>query len=252
MIPGGERVLFVLHKPRNLVNIAGSVRAIANMGFRRLALVRPKEFDRRRITGIAHRTDELVEGAEIADDLSEALAKSRYVIATSARSRTAQRNYLDIRAAAEKAARTAREGEVAVVFGPEDSGLSNRALDLCGDVVTIPTDPGHASLNLAQAVLLIAYELRQAFGPEPRPLPMGRRSLGPAASSDLEEMYRALYSGLEAMDFFKARKPESVMRTLRTALARSGLDAHESKLIASIGYEVRNVLSRLREGSQES
>ena len=234
----------VLHQPQDLVNIAAAVRAMANMGLERLTLVDPAEFDTRRITGIAHRTEPIVEAARQAATLEEALADATYVVGTSARPRTAQRNYRRPRELAPSILRRARTGSVAIVFGREDRGLTNEALDLCHEVMVIPTSPEYPSLNLAQSVLLISYELFLARADTPDPLPTGRRSLGPATTAELEEMYAALEAGLERAEFFKARKAESVMRIVRTVFGRTGLDAHEARLIASIGYQVRNRLER--------
>ena len=235
----------VLHQPQDLVNVAAAVRAMANMGLERLILVEPAEFDTRRITGIAHRTEPIVKAATLAPSLEAALAGATYVVGTSARPRTAQRNYRRPRDLAPRIVRRAREGKVAIVFGREDRGLSNEALDLCHEVLVIPTAPEYPSLNLAQAVLLIAYELFLAGVETLDELPTGRRSLGPATTAELEEMYAALEAGLDRAEFFKARKAESVMRIVRTVFGRTGLDAHEARLISSIGYQVRNRLERL-------
>ena len=112
-------------------------------------------------------------------------------------------------------------------------------------MLVVPTAPGYSSLNLAQAVLLVAYELLLAAGRGTGELPAGKRSLGPARTAELEEMYRALGEGLARAGFFKARKSESVMRVLRTVFGRTTLDAHEARLIRSMGYEVRNRIKRL-------
>ena len=240
-------VTVVLHEPRLLVNIAGVVRAMANMGLSGLTIVDPAEFDPWRITGIAHRTDHIVDRITQATSLDEALADATYVVGTSARPRTAQRNYRRPRALATRILDQARDGNVAIVFGREDRGLSNEALDRCHEVLVIPTDPGYSSLNLAQAVLLVSYELLLAGATAAESLPSGKRSLGPATAAELEEMYAALEEGLGRIEFFKARKPESVMRVLRTVLGRTGLDAHEARLLRSMGYEVRNWTDRHRD-----
>ena len=238
------RVSIVLHEPQDLVNIAAAVRAMANMGLRRLTVVNPAEFDPWRIRGIAHRTEHIVESVERAGSLEEALADATYVVGTSARPRTAQRNYRRPRDLAPRILRRAREGNVAIVFGREDRGLSNEALDRCDEVAVIPTEQEYSSLNLAQAVLLIAYELFLAGAGEAESLPVGKRSLGPATHAEMEEMFGALEQGLDRVDFFKARKAESVMRTIRTVFGRTTLDAHEARLIRSMGYEVRNRIDR--------
>lgn len=248
MSPADPRhnVVVVLHEPQNLVNIAGVVRGMANMGLVRLALVDPAEYDVHRITGIAHRTDHILEGARLLTSLDDALAGTVYVVGTSARARTAQRNYGRPRDLAPRILAHAREAPVAIVFGREDRGLSNEALDRCHDVAVVPTAAEYSSLNLAQAFLVIAYELLLESGRDQPPFPTGKRSLGPATADELEEMYGALRGGLESIDFFKSRKPESVMRTLRTALSRGTLDTHEARLLRAVGYEMRNVTERLR------
>ena len=237
-------VTIVLHQPQDVVNIGGVVRAMSNMGLDRLAIVDPAEFDPRRITGIAHRTQHIVDRARITASLEEALADATYVVGTSARARTAQRNYCRPRELAGPILARARDGKVAIVFGREDRGLSNEALDRCHEVIVIPTRPPYSSLNLAQAVLLVAYELFLAGAGEVGVLPTGKRSLGPASAAELEEMYGALESGLASIDFFKARKPESVMRILRTIFGRTTMDAHEARLVRSVGYELRNRVER--------
>ncbi|MYI64449.1 MAG: RNA methyltransferase [Gemmatimonadetes bacterium] len=241
---GPVNLTIVLHQPQDLVNIGGVARAMANMGLARLTLVDPAEFDPRRITGIAHRTEHIVEHAHVAATLEDALAEATYVVGTSARPRTAQRNYRRPRDLASHILRRARDGNVAIVFGREDRGLSNEALDRCHEVIVIPTSPSHASLNLAQAVLLVAYELFLAGAGAPAELPTGKRSLGPAPTAELEEMYGALEAGLASVDFFKARKPESVMRVLRTIFGRTTLDGHEARLVRAVGYEMRNRVER--------
>ena len=244
------KITVVLHQPQELVNIAVAVRARANMGLERLAVVDPAEFDPRRITGIAHRTERIVEAARVVPSLDDALADATYVVGTSARPRTARRNYRRPRELAARIVERSRSGNVAIVFGREDRGLSNAALDRCHEVLVVPTSPDYTSLNLAQAVLVVAYELfladarPDAAAPE---FPAGKRSLGPATAAELEEMYQALEAGLAAADFFRARKPESVMRVMRTVFGRTGLDAHEARLIRSVGYEVRNRLERAGE-----
>ncbi len=245
-------ITIVLHEPQNLVNIGGVVRAMANMGLERLTVVDPAEFDPWRITGIAHRTAHIVEQARVAATLEEALADTTYVVGTSARPRTARRNYRRPRELAARILRRSREGEVAIVFGREDRGLSNEALDRCQEVIVIPTGASHPSLNLAQAVLLVAYELFLAGAGAPPELPAGKRSLGPASAAELEEMYRALESGLASIDFFKARKPESVMRVLRTVFGRTTLDSHEARLVRGVGYEMRNRVERADASSEST
>jgi TrmH family RNA methyltransferase len=237
-------VVVVLDQTRDVVNIAGVVRAMMNMGHSRLRLVQPAEFDAYRIEGIAHKSAPLIKSTRIFDSLDEALADAVFVVGTTARPRTAQRNFVHPRDAAAEIVAQARQGVVAVLFGREDKGLSNEALDRCHLVATIPTSPEYWSINLAQACLILLYETFLAAGAERAPLPRGRRRAPPATQEDLESMFQALQKGLEEIDFFKSRRSAMVMRTLRTVLARARLDLRESRLLRAIGFEIGHYLER--------
>jgi TrmH family RNA methyltransferase len=240
-----SRIVVVLDHPQDVVNVAGVIRAMKNMGLSRLRLVRPDDFDPHRIEGIAHRSTDLVEATEIVDTLDQAVADCVFVVGTTARGRTANRNYDRPRPlASEMLARTS-EGPVALLFGREDRGLTNEGLDLCDRICIIPTAADYSSLNLAQAFLVFGYELFIAGGEEPPPLPEGRRATGAATRSELEQMYAALGDGLGRIDFYKGtRKDSAVIRTLRTILGRADLDRREARLIQAIGFEIGHYLDR--------
>ena len=242
--PALRNITVVLVEPQNVVNIAGVVRAMMNMGLRSLRLVRPGEFDAWRIGGIAHRSQEVTEAALIVDTLDEAVADATYVVGTSARARTAQRNYNRPRELAPTILDRAADGRVAILFGREDRGLSNEALDLCQSVAIIPTDEDFSSLNLAQACLLVLYEVFLASEVWSGELPRGRRSTRPPTAQELEEMYAALEEGLERIEFYKARAPQSILRTLRTLISRAEPDLREARLVQAIGFEIGNYLDR--------
>jgi TrmH family RNA methyltransferase len=243
--PSLDRVVVVLDHPQDVVNVAAVVRAMKNMGLGQLRLVRPDDFDPHRIEGIAHRSGDVVADTRLVDTLDEALADCVFVVGTTARARTANRNYVRPReAAGEIVARTV-DGPVALVFGREDRGLSNEALDLCHRVAIIPTDADYSSLNLAQAVLVLAYETYLAGGDAEQELPRGRRATRPATQADLESMYRALGQGLGRIDFYKGTRPDTaVLRALRTILGRADLDRREARLIQAIGFEIGHYLDR--------
>lgn len=239
-----QNVVVVLHEPQNLVNIAGVVRAMKNMGLFRLRLVNPAEFDAWRIGGIAHRSQDVTENAEIFETLEEALADTVFVVGTTARARTAHRNYVRPRDIAPKVVDYAEGGTVALVFGREDRGLGNEALDLCHVAAIIPTNPDYSSLNLAQAALLLSYEVFMAAQEETGPLPRGRRSTRPATVEELENTYAALAEGLHRIEFYKAREPAAIMRTIRTLVSRSEPDLQEAGLLRAIGFEMSKYFHR--------
>jgi TrmH family RNA methyltransferase len=242
-----QNVVVVLDEPKNVVNIAGVVRAMKNMGIHRLRLVNPADFDPWRIEGIAHRTEDVVERAEVYPSLAEALRDTVYVVGTTARPRTAHRNYVRPRDIAPSVLDRAREGTVALLFGREDRGLENEALDLCHVVAIAPTDPDYSSLNLSQAVLLLGYEVFLASQDREGPLPRGKRSTRPATGEEMENTYAALEEGLHRLQFFKAREPAAVLRTLRTLLGRAEPDLQEAGILRAIGFEIGNYLDRIQE-----
>jgi TrmH family RNA methyltransferase len=243
--PAPSRVVIVLDHPQDVVNVAAVTRVVMNFGLAGLRLVRPEDFDPYRIEGIAHRSAPLVQSTTLHDTLEDAVADCTWVLGTTARARTAGRNYVRPREAAAHVVRKAAEGPVAMVFGREDKGLSNEGLDLCHAVAIIPTS-AYSSLNLAQACVVLAYEVFLAAEASSAELPKGRRATRPPTQAELEVTYRGLRQGLEAIDFFKARKPRAVMRTLRTLVARAQPDLREAKLLAAVGFEVGHYIDRLR------
>lgn len=240
-----SRIVVVLDHPKDLVNIAGVTRVVMNFGIGGLRVVQPDEFDAYRIEGIAHRSSEIIERTTLHDTLEDAVGDASFVIGTTARARTAGRTYVRPREAAERAIERAQDGYVAVIFGREDRGLTNEALDLCHAVAIIPTDPDYTSLNLSQACLVLMYEIFMAAdGAEPT-LPKGRRATRPPTQAELEETFAAIEAGLARIEFYKAREPSAVMRTLRTIISRAEPDLREAKLLGAIGHEIRHYLDRL-------
>lgn len=231
-------IVVVLDHPQDLVNIAHVVRAMKNFGVKDLRLVAPAAFDAYRVGGIAHQTEDVVGRARCYDDLESALADCVHVIGFTARGRTAKRNLQRPREAAAEVHAHAADGPVALLFGREDRGLSNEALDRCHRVVTIPSDASYPSLNLAHAVVVMLYELALARGAEERPFKAPRRRAGAARVEELERLFADLERALSAIDFFKTRNPEGVMRTVRELAHRTPLDAREAKLLRAIAIEV--------------
>jgi len=238
-------VVVVLHEPQELVNIAHVVRALKNFGFRDLRLVEPREYDAYRIEGIAHQTQDILARVRVFDRLDQALAECVHVVGLTARGRAAKRAVQRPRAAAAELVAAAETGTVALVFGREDKGLTNAALDLCHRVVTVATDPAYPSLNLAHAVVLMLYELALARGDDARPVKRPRRHAPAAQVADLERLCADAERALRGIDFFKTRQAEGVMRTVREVLHRIPLDEREAKLLRAMAIEVVKYGERL-------
>ncbi len=160
--PALHGIIVVLDRPRDVANVGGVVRAMCNFGLSRLRLVEPAAYDEERVLAAAHRGTRLMRRVECYPSLELALADCGFVLGTTARPRQVRHERMSPRQAAPALlAAAGRDPAIpaAILFGPEDRGLDNEALNLCHAVVTIPTSPDFSSLNLAQAVLLIAYEL---------------------------------------------------------------------------------------------
>ncbi|HKW41424.1 MAG TPA: TrmJ/YjtD family RNA methyltransferase [Gemmatimonadales bacterium] len=238
-------IAVVLHEPQDLVNIAHVVRALKNFGFRDLRLVSPREYDAYRVEGIAHQTQDVIARVVVFDRLEDALADCVHVVGFTARGRTAKRNLQRPREAAAEVLARADAGPVGLLFGREDKGLSNEALDLCHRVVTVSTNPAYASLNLAHAVVLMLYELALARGDERRPFKTPRRAGAPATVEEFERVLADVAAALRVIGFFKTRQVEGVMRTVREVIHRTPLDEREAKLLRAMAIEVVKYGERL-------
>jgi tRNA (cytidine32/uridine32-2'-O)-methyltransferase len=240
-----DRVSVVLVETTDPVNVGGVVRAMANNGFLRLRLVSPVSFDPWQVVGVAHYTQHILEASQRFDTLTHAVADSHFVLGMTGRHHRVERNALAFQAAIEQVMEVARQGqEVAVVFGREDWGMSNAMLDACHAVTTIPTNPAYPSLNLAQAVLLVLYQLCQRAGGQQQSYRPPRRQAAPASSGLLEDLFADLERALDAIEFLGDRPRTSILRSLRVALFRARLDAREASLLRAIAIEVRRYLHR--------
>src|SRR5712675_1254981 len=217
-ILSGVRV--VLYEPQDPVNIAATIRAMKNMGCSDLYLVRSVEYDPWRLEGIAHDTGDIIKRIRDCATIDQALDGVVRVAGFTARRRAAKRDLTNPKAASIELLDFARNGPVAVLFGREDKGLPNEILDRAHIVVTIPTTE-HASLNLAQAVLIALYELHLSAADATRKL-RGPRKEAPPPTTDLYERYfTELHRSLDAIQFFKTRYPEHIMRSLRAITFRA-------------------------------
>ncbi|HZE94320.1 MAG TPA: TrmJ/YjtD family RNA methyltransferase [Gemmatimonadales bacterium] len=238
-------ITVVLHEPQDLVNIAHVVRGMKNFGLRDLRLVNPREYEAYRVEGIAHQTQDVLARVQTFTALEDALADAVHIVGFTARGRTAKRNLQRPRDAAAEIVGLGESGPVALLFGREDKGLSNEALDRCHRIVTIPSDPGYASLNLGHAVIIMLYELTLARGVEARPFKQPRRRSEPAVAADLERLFADVAKALHAIEFFKTRNADGVMRTMREIAHRTPLDAREVKLLRAMAIEVTKYGERL-------
>ena len=225
------RLRIVLVRTSLPANIGAVARAMLTMGLTRLVLVEPARFPHPDATALASGATEVLDTARIVGTLDAALAGTRLSIGLSARPREFAGRVLPLRAAAAEAVGAARDAEVALVFGTEMSGLSNAELARCTIAATIPANPRYASLNLAAAVQVAAYELRvAALGGAVWEAPRFER----ATHEDIEALQVHAERTLTALQFLDPRRPRRLMQRLRRLFARAGLERDEVNILRGI------------------
>lgn len=213
-------------------NIGACARAMKNMGLSDLMLVRPRHFPHEDATARASGANDILESVRVVENLDDALVDCVYVAGASARSRTINWPSFTPRECAARLLKEGQTAKVAAVFGPEKSGLTNEDLDRCHALLTIPTDPGFSSLNLAMAVQILTYELRMATLDGPPPVYEPEAPL--ASGEDLEHFYSHLQQVLTDSGFMDPANPRHLMRRLRRLFIRAEPDRNEINILRGI------------------
>lgn len=230
-----DNFAFVLFSPKSSGNVGAAARALKNMGFADLRLVAPRDYDARAAAAMAVHADDVLDRARIFPDLAAALGDRTLTVGTTCRSGPYRSETRAIRDAAATFIADGAANRIAMVFGPEDFGLTNLEIALCQRLVTIPTAPDYPSLNLAQAVIVVAYELMLAAGAARAPVEAGE--FAPAGAVDA--MHRRMADALVAIGFLPGDNPDHIMLTLRAMLGRSGLRPRELDILNGIARQVR-------------
>jgi len=227
-------VRIVLVETTHPGNIGAVARAMKNMGLERLCLVAPQRYPHAEATARASGADDLLARARVYESLDEALTGCRLVVGTSARERTVAWPLLEPRACADLLLREAVAGEVALVFGRESSGLSNEELDRCNYLVHIPTNPIYSSLNLAAAVQVLCYEIRQSWRAEAG-APVDPLSIREVATAEqLEGFHQHLEQALLDIGFADPQQCDRLLRRLRCLFHRARPDRDELNILRGI------------------
>jgi tRNA/rRNA methyltransferase len=197
------------------------------MGISSLYLVNPKIFPDAEADARASGASDVLRNARVCASLTEALHGTVHALAVSARRRELGYASADARSAAQRLVAAAQEGEVAIVFGTEMSGLTNEEILQCRAVAHIPADPACSSLNLAAAVQVLAYEARVAAMGEPLP-PVESE---PARHEDVENLYAHLEQSLLASGFLDPSNPKRLLPRLRRMFGRIRLEQEEVNIL---------------------
>jgi TrmH family RNA methyltransferase len=209
-------------------NIGAAARAMKSMGLFDLALVRPKHFPSEEATARAAGATDILANARVVHGVTEAIGDCGLVVGTSARLRTVQLPVLDPRECAALVWERLQGGPVAILFGPEQSGLTNEDLARCERLVHVPTAPDYSSLNLGMAVQVICYELRMARASQ---IALPPRDAPPATAAELEGFHSHLEQVLHEAGFLHPEHQRQIKLKLRRIFHRATLDHNEVKIL---------------------
>ncbi len=229
-----KNITIVLICPRYSENIGAACRAVCNMGLSKLIVVNPDDFDSEKVCKMAtHNAKDVVNNIIVFDNINQALSDFNYIVGTTARLGKHRCSVNLPETMAKFLTPISKENKIAILFGPEASGLSNDHIKYCNKLINIPTHE-FSSLNLAQAVMIICYSLflqKKDKTHQPR-LPRI------ANHHELEGMYGQLKDILIKINFINPENPDYWMNNIRTFLGRLNLKAKEVSIIRGICRQI--------------
>ncbi len=234
-------------------NIGSALRAMKTMGLTRLILVEPNQWPHEDATTMAAGAGDMLENVEVVNSLEEAIDGCNLVVGTSARSRSFPWPMLTARRCGEQLVKEARTGEVALVFGQETSGMTNEELQQCHFHVSVDANPDYPVLNVASAIQILCYEIRQAYlaqsategsateeSKEPK-----EDSVPYPDTRQMEQFYEQLELALGDIQFIIRQHPGKIMTKLRRLFNRARPEQEEMNIL-------RGVLSRVRQNAKSN
>ncbi len=227
-----KNISVVLYKPKYAGNVGSVARAAKNMGISNIIVVGKADFDREEMQQRStHLAADVLDKILYFERIEEALGEFNYIVGTTARLGKARGPFISPRAAAQVIAGVSQKNKVALLFGPEDTGLANDELRLCHTVVTIPTSREFTSLNLSHAVMVLCYEI---FIASSAVTAVKEAAPKLALSSELEGMYEQIKTLLADIEFLNPENPDYWMMHLRRFFGRTSLLSREVKIIRGI------------------
>lgn len=225
-----NQITVILQRPQDAVNVGAILRAMKNMGISHLRLVQPEPLAPAAILRVAHHCEDLLDQMTSYPTLAEALADLHVVIGTAALRHTGRSQTNDLRHLAQTVAQRLPQERVGFLFGQEDDGLDQAALDRCHLLAMIPTNADYPALNLAQAVLLLLYEVRMAVLADVKtntpPTPI-------ADQAALERLFHLSETTLTGIGFLKAKQTVT-MRKVRQMVYKAQLTPEEVALLMAM------------------
>ncbi|HYQ99172.1 MAG TPA: RNA methyltransferase [Casimicrobiaceae bacterium] len=236
-----SRIRVVLVATSHPGNVGAAARAMHTMGLSRLVLVAPRRFPDPDAAARAAGASALLDSARVVATLDEALAGAAFSVGMSARRRELAGRVLAARDAAQEAIAATARGDVAIVFGSEMSGLSNDELARCAIVAAIPANPAYASLNLAAAVQVVAYELRVAVTGGGV---WGAPRFAPATADEIAALHAHGERTLVAMRLLDPAMPKRLVPRLRRLFARAALEKEEVNILRGILARIDQLIAK--------
>lgn len=225
---------FILVRPQMGENIGAAARVMANFGLSDLRLVEPRDgWPNQKAIDMAAGASGVIERVGLFANTAESVAELQSVIALTARTRQMDKPLHEVREALQELAKRQAGGErVGILFGPERTGLSNEDVALADTLATIPVDASFPSLNLAQAVAVVAYEWGQCAAANT--VPYQQEEL-PATKQEVQALFDHLEQALDAGNFWRVpEKKEAMWHNIRAMLQRGSLSAQEVRTLHGI------------------
>ncbi|MGB9710746.1 MAG: RNA methyltransferase [Thermodesulfovibrio sp.] len=234
-----ENIYFVLVEPKESGNIGSSARAIKNMGFKNLILINPAPLTDEAYW-MAWASKDILEKAEVYKELDNALKDKAVVVGTTRRRGSKRGAILDVRDGVKRIYEISQDNRVAILFGREDKGLFNKEVEKCGYLMTIPTSELQPSLNLAQAVLIVAYELMRCE--EIKDFHMQRQFY--VDQQELNKFYERFFSVLKKIGYIPDNPDleKRIINNFRHLFGRTALTFWELRLLHGICTHIEEKL----------
>ncbi len=224
----------VLVRPKFSGNIGAAARAMSNCGVRELHLVSPATINRKEVDTFAVHARDVIEGMVAHQTLREAIGPCGFVVGTTCRKGPYRNSQDSLDAISPQIVSRLTNNRVALVFGPEDTGLTNEDLFYCNRLLRIPTDSGFASLNVAQAVLLSCHAVFSVYGREVKQPTESQLATGERQQFMLDRFEEAL----SRIDFLNEENPDHIMLALRDIFGRAGLRDRDVQILLGIAHKI--------------
>ncbi|OGB60637.1 MAG: hypothetical protein A2Y94_03295 [Caldithrix sp. RBG_13_44_9] len=241
-----KNVFIVLVEPKSPGNIGAAARALKTMGFQNFILVNPGDHQAPEAQWMAHASEEVLKKAVVLPTLREAVADKHFVVATTQRERSFHLPYYNPQELAEKIIPITFKHRIALVFGREQTGLTNEEISLCDAVSTIPSHTHHPSLNLSQAVMIYCYELfRTVYGE------LQKYNWRLATHQELESLYKHLQQSLKKVGFIPMDSWENFILRFSRLLGRANTEIRDVQVWHKILDSFDQYIDQIEKNKEE-